>query len=156
MTHRNQNHYDESQLELPKAVADDLAALYQMDLAVPAEVDDAIIDSARRQLTRRRIVRLWRWAGGAAAAAAIVLIILISELGPIGRVSSGPAALAQRQDIDGNGRVDIIDALALARHIAADDRPQGTWDVNADGLVTRADVDMIAMAAVSLERRAPQ
>lgn len=87
--------------------------------------------------------------------------------------------LAEREDIDHSGRVDILDAFALARMIenqdtriagqrrdargdvgrAADARPNragiteipAMFDLNGDGAVDQGDVDAVAMAAVSLK-----
>jgi hypothetical protein len=52
--------------------------------------------------------------------------------------------------------VDILDALALARSIESGRRTRSDWDINADGRVDRLDVDVIAMAAVSINRRSTQ
>ncbi|MCA9294515.1 MAG: hypothetical protein KDA20_11950 [Phycisphaerales bacterium] len=52
-------------------------------------------------------------------------------------------------DVDGNARVDILDAFAIARGVQAGNAP-ASWDVNGDGAVTQADVDVVAHAAVSL------
>ena len=57
-----------------------------------------------------------------------------------------------REDFDRDGRVDILDAFALARRIEEGGESSRRWDLNEDGAVDRRDVDAIAMAAVSLER----
>jgi hypothetical protein len=51
-------------------------------------------------------------------------------------------------DIDGNRRVDIVDALRLSHQINAGGNGR---DVNGDGAVDQRDVDAIAMAAVRLD-----
>jgi hypothetical protein len=63
-------------------------------------------------------------------------------------VSSVPA------DIDGDGKVNILDALVLARRVDAQE--PGARDVNKDGAVDRDDVDAVAMLAVSLQRGGAQ
>ncbi len=74
-------------------------------------------------------------------------------LGLLREHSPALVGLAAKEDFDRNGQVDILDAFALARRIKASDEYKGEWDINRDGLVNQKDVDMIAMAAVSLKRR---
>ena len=57
--------------------------------------------------------------------------------------------MATHGDLDQSGRVDILDAFALARQLDSDVVPTH-GDFNGDGIVDRADVDAIAMAAVRL------
>ena len=58
----------------------------------------------------------------------------------------------QATDIDRNGRVDILDAFKLARHIESAGRTETEWDFNGDGLIDRSDVDVVANAAVRLDK----
>jgi hypothetical protein len=54
-------------------------------------------------------------------------------------------------DINGDGRVDILDAYLVARTLADKSHtapPPAAWDVNRDGVVDQKDVDWIANAAV--------
>ena len=55
-------------------------------------------------------------------------------------------------DIDGNGRVDILDAFKLARDIESAEKAEMKWDINGDGFVNRSDVDFVAFAAVRLDK----
>lgn len=147
MNERNSDGTRDSELRAPRRLRDDLTALYGGGAPPTDEVDGAIVAMARRRLERRRRVPgLLRWVGpmAAAAAAALVAVWLFH---PAQEVT------ALRQDIDRSGRVDILDALSLARHVESgrDVRPE--WDMNSDGLVNREDVDLIAMSAVSLSRR---
>ncbi len=52
-------------------------------------------------------------------------------------------------DLDWNGRIDILDAFALARRLESSDVPAGA-DLTGDGVVDRADVEAIAVRAVAL------
>ena len=61
--------------------------------------------------------------------------------------AKGPA------DIDGSGRVDILDAFALARHLKRGRLVEADLDINQDGRLDRVDVDAVAMAAVRLPVR---
>ena len=56
-------------------------------------------------------------------------------------------------DLDHNGRVDILDAFHLARQLDADIAP-AAGDINSDGRIDRADVEAIAMKAVTLTQGA--
>ena len=61
-----------------------------------------------------------------------------------------------REDLTGDGKVDVLDAFFLARQIKNGGPLDLKWDVNGDGVVDQRDVDWIASKAVSLERRAVQ
>ncbi len=140
---------------IPRRLQDDLTALYGGDVSVPAAVDEAVIDLARRRLAGRRRARLvLRMAQvGAAAAAAVGLMVWLAGVGQ--READAPSSIgvvAAREDIDRNGAVNILDAFVLARRIKAAGEFQTAWDVNRDGAVNRADVDAVAAAAVRLEQ----
>jgi hypothetical protein len=60
-------------------------------------------------------------------------------------VAAGP------DDLNSDGRVDIVDAYLMARSIERG-RSERAWDRNRDGRVDRGDVDRIAFAVVSLRR----
>lgn len=126
-----------------------------------AELDSRILWNARKraQLARRRPVSLPRWA---ALAASVVLVASLSLLAARrlrdGRDSapllSGYQIASHRvEDLDGNDRVDIRDAFLLARALDSATQVDPRWDVNADGSIDRADVDLIAAKAVSLGER---
>jgi len=84
---------------------------------------------ARRASTRR-------WAIPAAAAAAAVLIAVLVNR-PLDEV--GTDARHAADDVDGSGRVDILDAFALARARGAD-----------PARVTQGEIDTLAARIVSL------
>ena len=136
----------------------DLAVLAKVEIAVPEEIERRILWEARkRALTVRRRQRWWR-PGWAAAAAAAVLLGLTSLLRLAPEPQPDVVALARRpkaaaplarvraEDIDGDGRIDILDAFALARAVEAG----GGADVNGDGVVDQRDVQVLADAAVRL------
>lgn len=176
-------HFDED-LDSPALVnlAEDLKGLYGPDLSVPGEVDRAVLDRARRRLTRRarrlswpRWARRWRVAGAAAAVIIFAVVLETQFSGPSKQESKSDqhfsAPLAERKsksdqfvsttlaakarlatDIDENGRVDILDAFKLARHIESAEVREAKWDINGDGQVNRDDVDVVAFAAVRLDK----
>jgi len=164
--------------DLERRVSDrfrrDLRTLFEPAGPVPAQVDKAILERARRRITRPQslIIRL-RWAASAVAAAAVIVIgvflyqathypnpqsaIRSSQLvdGVAQRAISAkisPDLAEGRADIDNNGRVDILDAFRLARHIESRGPAEMKWDLNGDGQVDRADVDAAAFAAVRLDK----
>ena len=133
---------------IPESLSADLAEAFGTTVDVPQEVDDRVLAIAHEQLARRPLrghFRAWRWAlpgaavgAGLAAAAAVAMLLW-----------TGPV----RGDIDRNGRVDILDAFALARKVEASSPADPDWDINRDGVVDAADVDAIAMKAVALTER---
>ena len=134
---------DEAELLAPKRLTDDLSGLYRVDFPVPTEIDDAVRAMSRRHFAARKRVRyVGRWLSGAAAVAAVLLVVFWATT----------TRDFLRHDIDGSGRVDILDAFALARAIDQQTPTKRQWDVNADGAVNRVDVDAIALAAVRLDK----
>ena len=118
-----------------------LARLEEPLPVVPRSVDDAIARAARARLGRRPWFpfgpRLLRWLPPAAAAALLVWLAF------------GHRAIPG--DLDGNGRIDILDAFALARRIEAGEGMDRALDVTGEGIVDRRDVDALAARAVRLE-----
>lgn len=146
---------NDSELDAPKAFAEDLTVLFGTRVLVPREMDEAILAQARNRLARRRNWRKVAWIAGSAAAATVLLAVGVSALvEPRIRAARSTATALAREDIDRNGEVDILDAFALARHIEASAKPRAGWDVNGDGAVDRQDVDSIARAAVRLDKGA--
>jgi hypothetical protein len=147
MTEHNRQ-FDDPEPHVSDRLRRDLQGLFQPPGPVPSRVDDAILNQARRRLARPhpRIIRL-RWAAGMVAAAAVVVLGVVLFNNP---QSSRPVLAEGRADVDGNGRVDILDAFRLARDIEARGPADSRWDLNGDGRVDREDVDLIAYAAVRL------
>jgi len=157
--------------QLPRELAEDLAALDGRPVDVPPEVDEAVLAMARQRLAPKRRWRLAFGAAGAAAAAALLVAVVLwqpraehsladkSKPAAVAMENSfAPLASAQtpateptltdRKDIDQNGRLDILDAFALARHLQAGQQTRQEWDFNGDGRVNTDDVDALARAAV--------
>jgi len=149
---------------IPARLESDLRSAFGGFSAVPAEVDRAVLGmvegvaagSARR---RRRVQgRLVLMGGGVAAAAAVVWMVW--ALGPSfarkglptgGAGSPGPMAAVLVGDLNGDGKVDMLDALIEAERVKTGAATKAI-DFNRDGRVDSGDVDAIAMSAVKLER----
>lgn len=149
---------------VPEGLARDLAALGRAP-RVPASIDAKVLNRARAHLagaTRgSRFRRLLPWAGGAAAAAAVVLVVMrIGFPGGGFRNEANPALSPQADmrprtqgDVNGDGRVDVLDAYKLAKKVERADPavPWQPWeDVTGDKLVNEFDVKKIAATAVQL------
>ncbi len=135
-------------------LARDLARLADARIEVPRSIDDAVMSAARTALTRRRRGGhpAFRWAAWTAAAAGLVLVLWVGGIltqGPTAPEVALMMAPAVAGDLDHSGRVTILDAFALARQLDVGG-VMVAGDFNRDGLIDRADVDAIAMAAVRL------
>src|SRR5688500_11397689 len=131
--------------DVPAALAEALGAAHANRVAVPPEIDHAILRDARAGYARRR--RFWLaaravGAAGAAAAAAVVVLMLYldrKEAAPVPVVTTGPGAIAG--DVDASGRVDMVDALVLARRLEAGKGVSAAAeDMNGDGVLSQGDV----------------
>jgi hypothetical protein len=135
---------DELDPQLPPRLVQALTDLHRVE--VPATIDASVLLRGRATLARaRRQRRLLQWAGAAASLAAMiaVAVMILHDRRPPRTTST----VALREDLDGNGRVDILDAFWLARRIGKEPLQQ-VWDVNGDGKVDQQDVDAIAADAV--------
>jgi len=157
--------------DLPERLRADLTRLFGRSPRIPERVDSEILARSRRlQARRRRRKALLRWAGAVSAAASLLLVARIVFLSlersrppasaRLEVAGAPPAASSERGanepaspwDLDGSGKVTIVDALLLAKRLESHRAsPQSAWDLNGDGTVDQADVDAVAMAAVRLK-----
>jgi hypothetical protein len=158
MTKRKEHFDKDSDLRIPSKLSADLKALFEPKVGIPPEVDRAVIDRAHKQLTpiesgkRKRLRIHWGWRIAAAAAVIILAFSLDLTKQHDPKTDSLTLSKTQPADIDQNGRVDILDAFKLAKHIESAGTTETEWDFNGDGLIDRSDVDMVAYAAVSLDK----
>jgi hypothetical protein len=123
---------------LPPAILERLRRLDRAQPIVDPRTDRAVLDAARAYFRTRpqRAARGRRWAVPLAAAATLLLAAILMR--PL-LVDTGVPA---RDDIDGSGRVDILDVLALARErVARGDRAAST----------EARIDELAYRIVALD-----
>jgi hypothetical protein len=161
-------HFDEKpEMRVSSKLSADLNVLFEAKRPVPPEVDRAISDRIRRHFAFEKPAkdnrRRFRWAGlwKVAAAAAVVLLAFSLDLTHKSppTIKRSVRAGVRPADIDLNGRVDILDAFKLARQIKDADLvepdlslQEHEWDMNGDGRVDHSDVDIVALAAVRLDK----
>lgn len=156
---------DDAEIGLPDSVRAALKNRYGPVPSVPSEIDKAILADARRHFeqhgpatlrpARRRRVSAWQWTviASTVAAACVVLVALRT---PDPNQASNVAARSDaatvfdelRGDVDLNGRVDILDAFAMARQFR--DGDPVARDFNLDGRFDELDIDLVAREAVKL------
>ncbi|HLF12028.1 MAG TPA: hypothetical protein VJA26_12510 [Gammaproteobacteria bacterium] len=123
--------------QLPDEIVTRLRRSDRSQPIVDPRTDRAVLEQARAYFAarpeRRSIAGRRPWAVGLAAAAMIVVALLVVR--PIDQLGF----FGGRDDVDGSGRVDILDAFALARLRAAD----------ADS-VSAARIDALAERVVAL------
>ena len=157
--------FDDAENGLPDSVRAALKNRYGPIPDVPAQIDTAILADARRHFeqhgpatlrpARRRRVSAWQWTAIASTvAAACVVLFALSPSQPNQESSVAARSDASslddelRSDVDLNGRVDILDAFAMARQLhtgGAEAR-----DFNHDGRFDQLDIDLVAREAVKL------
>jgi hypothetical protein len=157
--------FDEIGQELPDAVKAALRKRFGPVPDVPSSIDQAILADARRHFeqhgpaalrsTKRRRVSVWKWTAiGSTVAAACVFFFAMTPRQPnqavnIAATSDAPVPGEKlTSDVDRNGRVDILDAFAMARDMRHG--RSGFRDINHDGLFDQLDIDMVAREAVKL------
>ncbi|MEM7165783.1 MAG: dockerin type I repeat-containing protein [Planctomycetota bacterium] len=125
-----------------RRLSHDLRALYAAP-PVPASVDEEILRALEPAPARRRP---WVLGTGAAAAAVLLITGILAWFGP------PPTIDEQRKlahDVDGNQRLDIVDAYLVAVAAERGDAPL-SWDVNGDGNVDVLDATVLAQRVVRL------
>ena len=143
----------ESDFQTPPRLLKAFGSLHKETILIPPHIDSVVLVRARPQLAaiRRRHARRRNTTRLLALAAAFVVIgwIVNLTLNPM----TGIRATAP-EDINRDGRVDILDAFQLARQIRSGKALSTKLDLNGDGRVDAADVALIARKAVSLEQGA--
>lgn len=176
MDMQNGRHRDE-ELEVPAKLVSALRQLPRDPVFVPPTVDEALMKVARQHLGRpekRRIswFRLLPWTVATAGLAVAVLLAYPHAKEFLGFEKSAKAVrggwentsatgiqpqsqgLADlREDLNHDGKVDILDAFILARKLKGAPLSDSSLDLNGDGVIDNRDVEVIAVHAVSLEKK---
>ena len=149
MHEANDNREPEDVDAMPGRLVSELKTVVPRAPFIPPVVDESILRAARRHLApegpkRTAWLAFLRWS---TAAVAVCLAAVLAHLA----IHSAPGFA--REDINRDGRVDILDAFVLAQHLRANG-PAGTrrGDINDDGLVDQADIRAIATRAVALRK----
>ena len=162
---KNDQESPDSELDLPEVVRSGLKSRYGPVPEVPSEIDRAILADARqhfeqsRGVTRRLLTRrrfsAWQWTAIATTISAACVAFAIWKPQQSGQptdvsfaMNSAASADAFSSDVDLNGRVDILDAFAMARQIR--DGDSRARDINHDGRFDQLDIDVVAREAVKL------
>ena len=157
MPDNNQPCQDQA-LEAPPRLVAALKRFPQEPIFIPPTADEAILRAARRHLAQPGKVRrgwlarfrLMPWVAGAAAA--ILLLAAIPQFFKQPAPGPGRDSAFARGDLNHDGRVDILDAFALARQLKQGGTRNLQLDVNGDGVVDERDVAALAARAVKLEQ----
>jgi hypothetical protein len=139
----------QADLNAPPRMVEALRRVSRKELFVPPAIDDAILNAARQHLQPKTQVWL-HWPRFLLASAAVVIVI------GFGFWIAQPHKIASDKivgDVNGDGRVDILDAFALARCVKASPSACSSFDMNSDGVIDQRDVDLLAARAVRLEKR---
>lgn len=140
-------------MDAPPKLVGALKRIAPQSLFVPPSVDAAVLNAARKHLagTRMKERRRFRpWLLWPAAASACVMLALLAHT-----LLKPPRPDFAREDLNRDGRVDILDAFYLARELQAGTPPPTALDLNGDGIVDRRDAEIIAALAVKLEKGGP-
>ena len=144
------DHGADQDLEAPPKLTAALKEASRREIFVPPEIDRAVVKAAQRHLcppTTPWFSPFRRWMLWPALAGAAVLIACIGWFA----LTSWQWRYA-REDLNHDGKVDILDAFALARKIESSQRLPAALDLNGDGVVDARDVALIAAHAVKLEK----
>jgi hypothetical protein len=117
------------------------------NIFVPPALDREILKQARERLTgesKGRPFGFWNWFALSTATALIAAIIFL-----VPRIKTPVVA---REDINRDGQVDIIDAMALAK-VLENPGANPAYDQNGDGRLNEADVRAVALVAVRVDRK---
>ena len=123
-------------------VAGRIASAEMTRVNVPPLVRQRILAEARRRPVGMR----WM-----AAAAAVLVAVL--GLWIVTRQDSRDPVPTVAGDVDLSGRLDIIDAYALALRLKSGEPVDADWDLNGDGRVDEDDVDEIGRRSVAVSRK---
>lgn len=148
--------HDTSDPQLPQALIQQLKAqeqrrAQQLDLSVPPEMDQRILDDAHHQLNQPMRTH-WYWTATAAAALVIAAVlsclVLPTHLSMSRARRQSPHLAGEQFDLQ---TPTILPAFQLARALKKQQKIDPQWDVNHDADIDQLDVELLAMRAVELK-----
>lgn len=137
----------EQNLNAPLKLVAALKEAARHDVFVPPTVDRAVLAAARAQLkpAPKPSHSVWqRWMLWPAFVTACIVAALIA------RLATHTQTQFASEDLNHDGKVDILDSFAVARELKNARPAPKIFDVNGDGVVDERDVNQIAAHAVSL------
>jgi len=129
-----------------------IAGLEELDETVLRAAEDHFAGRLPSQVSAGGRLR-WRWAGLGVAAGLLLGVIWLS-MQPANRVDT-PVIAVRAGDVDGSGRIDILDAFTLAREVKMGLAVDPRHDLSGDGRIDQRDIDLIAREAVTLPKGDP-
>ena len=148
MTDRNQPNEETGPQPGPR-LGRALAGLRKESVFISPVVDEKVLGQAKPHLARIRTRRSRRErVGWVALAAGVALAAMVART----VLHQGGSPQFAREDLNHDGKVDILDAFQLAREIKSGKPPAQIEDFNGDGKVDAADVEILAKRAVSLDK----
>ena len=153
---------NEQDERLPEALVEELKRIDRAPEVITSRVDRSLACMAHAQFARRHLPRWQPRSAWRAAAAACVLVVVLFTTNHLWEQDD----TSIYADIDGSGRIDIADVLALARAGVEDETrgqskitPDRTIDHTGDDFtltpfvaVNQADLDAFAYRLVALDR----
>jgi hypothetical protein len=143
----NENDQSEQKIDAPPKLVAALKESARRKVFVPAYVDRTVLDAARRHLGKPKKTSAGtfrRWMLWPALVTGCVVIAFVAWL------LMSPAPRFAREDLNRDGKVDILDSFALARELKTGGPLPAVFDVNGDGVVDERDVALIAAHAVAM------
>src|SRR5438046_1601904 len=145
---------EDPRLEAPGKLVNALRRSQPEPVFVPRTVDEAVLRAARKHLTKEpkacfRWFSLMSWIAGAAAVLVAAALVFV-HFQP--RANRARPSVFAREDLTHDGRVDILDAFAMARQLKQGIISDLRLDVNGDGVADERDVQFIAVEAVKLSK----
>jgi hypothetical protein len=153
---------------LPAEVVERLKHNQRVPFEIPESVDQQILSAAREHLKSQKLAvsrsgRSLRYVWQVRATVTTVAVMLLAAVwlatpqqpNAGQNLATAPQQVADStlrsiDDVDGDGRVDILDAYALARYLAEGKDLPPEQDRDRDGRVTRNDVELLAGSVVML------
>ena len=160
----NQEPVPETPAALPEPLRRRMTRLENRGVGTPRDEAEGQrlmrVAAAHFAQTQRPGLRLWRVAAPLAAAAAIALAVTGAwylDLGsptitrePVTAGVTDPTDLPHLAgDLNGDKRLNILDAFLLARHLEHNSRPPG-GDINGDGTIDATDVRQLVQTVVRI------
>ena len=139
-------HLENDDPEAPEQFVRALRAAQPAPLFIPPTLDEAVLREAHQRLApaRKPSFNFLRWLPWLATASAVVLATSLIYFSHQPRFA--------REDLNHDGKVDILDAFTLAKQIKSGAPLKSALDINGDGIVDARDFETIAAHAVKLDK----